>query len=1493
MATKSNATRTVPLARERITTPRAYTLRLRAAVDERDDMRTARRKRKELTDALWATHHAINRGARAFGDWLLTLRGGLNHELAEPSLPAKGKNRTAEEGAALRKNRRILLALSWLSVEDARGAPQSEGVRVATGEETPEERKDRVLAALREILVGRGLDESEIASWLADCADSLASRIRDDAVWINRSAMFDAARADIGPSLTRTEVWDMLKPFFASSESYLAPVELTDDEDGGGEADEKAKDLVQKAGQWLSSRFGTGTGADFSSMARVYAAMAEWAESATPYRTSVDALADLGRSLAVFAPASSDADGLLKLISGPGYKSATRNLIKAWGERGAAVTADDLAKFAEVTTADEAKASAKIGGKGRRLWSDRVLDSVEHACGFTYLQPDGPARHSQFAVMLDHAARRVSIGHSWIKRAEAHRRQFEVDAQKLAQVPAEAAALLDGFIERRGGASGGDYRIRRRAIQGWDKIVDRWSRKDCANVEDRIRAARELQDDPEIDKFGDIQLFEALAADDSAIVWRAASGNTDTQALTDYVLGHDARFRQRHYKVPAYRHPDPLRHPVFGDFGNSRWDIAYAAHEAAKATRSKPTPGASKAAWLRDRWGLRMKLWDGDAMREMPLRWSSKRLAKDLSLAVEPDATHRAASRADRLGRAAAGVNAHESARPSGLFALDDWNGRLQAPRSQLDAIAARVERCGWDAAARSMRDSIKWLVSFSAKLECRGPFDDYAASFEDTDPAKPFLSRKGERAIKHATNEQRSGHAKLILSRLPGLRVLSVDLGHRFAASCAVWEALSADTFKTESAGRTIVAGAEGGLFVHTRHTDATSGKQLATIYRRIGGDTLADGTPHPTPWARLDRQFLVKLQGEQQPPRKASPREIIAVEEFEDAIGRTHNGEQDRLPNRVDLLMAAAVRSARIGLRRHGDAARIAYAFMPGGVRHRPGGATEEHTTDSRTAAVRDALVRWHELGGTTTSRWQDPVARAAWNDHIAPRLTAAMPEPAEDATGPQRKAHCKALEAALAPLATQLAASGETGLPELFKLWQARWDMDHTQWRAHLKGLNRWLLPRGVRARRNETQEQTNARKARLGAARNIGGLSLTRIATVRELWQVQKAFHYGARPCDLRAGVRKMEADALAGHKFGDTALRTMERLREQRVKQIASRIAASALGLGGHWKSVQRRDHAGRLLLDGEGKVLSRRVWVEEPTAKYPPCHAVVIENLRNYRPDELQTRRENRALMAWSSAKVAKYLGESCQLHGLLLREVSPNYTSRQCSRTGLPGMRCVGVPVCAKTGEPDAWWWKKALAAAQTKAGNGGERDNGKAGDAESRLIVALAEHLRKAKDAGDTLPSHVLLPRKGGDLFVAAPTRQELRTRSFGKPGAALQADLNAAANIGLRALLDPDFIGRWWFVLFDPATGKPAKEKTAGAACLALDQVLLGLSPANTPDQKASGAKKRVNKPRERANAWRDVGSTGDWREHKPYWNDVTARVIERLRVAIGFG
>jgi hypothetical protein len=117
-------------------TQRAYTLRLTSAAPGDATWR----------DRVWRTHLAVNRGAAAFGDWLLTLRGGLDHRLAE--LPVKEKSGERSPNADELRDRRILLALSWLTVE----------VGYAGTHAVP---ATEVVAALREILLKRGVAEAE------------------------------------------------------------------------------------------------------------------------------------------------------------------------------------------------------------------------------------------------------------------------------------------------------------------------------------------------------------------------------------------------------------------------------------------------------------------------------------------------------------------------------------------------------------------------------------------------------------------------------------------------------------------------------------------------------------------------------------------------------------------------------------------------------------------------------------------------------------------------------------------------------------------------------------------------------------------------------------------------------------------------------------------------------------------------------------------------------------------------------------------------------------------------------------------------------------------------------------------------------------------------------------------------------------------------------------------------------------------------------------
>lgn len=1524
-----------PLIPDATPTQRAYTLRLRRSPGACSacggDKCTCWR------DALWATHEAVNKGAKVFGDWLLTLRGGLSHELVDRNvIEGKGEKKSERSPTdAERRDRRILLALSWLSVESSPcdDDPARQPVIAACGAGSQEH---ALRTALRDILQQRNVQKSEIGdpkvepenqpdTWLGQCGPSLAARIREDAVWVNRSAMFDAKACDL-KGLDREYAHNTIMSFFGPEEDYFKLPDTGGDEVAGpGGAADEGPEFRTLARRWASTNFGTGEKSDIAQTIAALRKLAKADFCQSAQRSRDDLIAAMSKEVAGKTP---DFDGLRIAVGWKtGRPSKGRLAIDNLPVRPTKAAIETMQqKFQE-------EADAKASPTGLRQvpkWMAALRESIELPCGMPFKIGEERDHIGEFSVMLDHAARRVSIAHSWIKRAEAERRRFEADAQRLSKVPTDAATWLDAYVQERSGSAGGEYRIRRRAVEGWEEVLKRWRRGTCKSAEDRIAAAREVQADPEIDKFGDIQLFEALASDDALCVWRNGNGVAPDR-LKDYVFAHDARFKQRRFKVPAYRHPDALRHPVFGDFGNSRWDIEYAVHEAAKAADKKRAPNTDRAAWLQNKHGLRMGLWDGNTVRDVPLRWSSKRLTKDLALNAR-DGKHptQDVGRADRLGRAASGVREGETPSTTALFGLDDWNGRLQAPRGQLDAIAKRVEKRGWDDVAKKMLDRLEWLVTFSAKLECRGPFIDYAKGFDDDASAKPFVSRKGELAVKHATNDKRQGHAKLILSRLPGLRILSVDLGHRFAAACAVWEAISPSALKKEIAGREVVAGGTepNHLFCHTRHIDRHC-KQRTTIYRRIGSDKLPDGSDHPAPWARLDRQFLIKLQGEERPARAATngklkdgssteTNEVAMVAKMASDLGQRQNDADGPTDRGVDELMRRAVRIATLGLKRHGRIAKIAYAFKPDcpGIPGM-GGSLRAITRgdDDHVKFLTNALADWHALA--TDTEWDGSAARQLWNEHVKP-LHAGFevdeptpPDPnAERPTRQQRSKSEEDLRNRLKPIAEHFAKTNAESTREIHDAWTKLWtehdgternknDFAHTLirdedgkvigsrtapkegkenpggWHERLRVLTDWVMGWHLSDAQSKSWN------------RNVGGLSLTRITTMRALYQLHKSFAMRPRPDKVQGAPERGESNVGVAQSILDA----MDRMREQRIKQIASRVVEAALGVGIErdrvWddeKKKWRYPKRPRGLLyheDGEGNA--------HGDPRFKPCHAVVIENLRNYRPDELQTRRENRALMSWSAGKVRKYLEEACQLHGLHLREVMPNYTSRQCSRTGLPGVRCVDVSVDSTTGEPKAFWWKKALAAAKKKVGNGNQ--DKKKGDAESQFIVALAEHLGRLEAKSEQLPKTVRVPRKGGDLFIAAPPWS---CRSDGhRPcplcdgGRAVQADLNAAANIGLRALLDPDFPGKWWYVPCVSTTGKPARDKCGGAACLDLDTTLL--VPQRTEKREQSGEK---SKTREKTNAWRDVGATDGYRVHAAYWNDVQDRVVTKLTVHAGF-
>jgi len=479
--------------------------------------------------------------------------------------------------------------------------------------------------------------------------------------------------------------------------------------------------------------------------------------------------------------------------------------------------------------------------------------------------------------------------------------------------------------------------------------------------------------------------------------------------------------------------------------------------------------------------------------------------------------------------------------------------------------------------------------------------------------------------------------------------------------------------------------------------------------------------------------------------------------------------------------------------------------------------GGRLVSLDDEGRVAAAQDALVIWHALA--SSEEFQDSAARELWQKHVGDG-----PALADRLTKKQRQEVRDSLRSAAERLHGNTKVSAEFSL-----LWEQRSE----EWGKRLRWLRDWVIPR--------FSKRTKGERVRL--ARKVGGLSLDRIATIRSVYQIMRAYASRAEPTNLRAGVEHLEQAAAkkVRPEFGKRMLDKMERLRENRVKQIASRIVEAAIGVGSedrqHWERRRKRPATA----------------IAGP--RFAPCHAVVIENLENYRPDDKRTRRENRGLMTWAARAVHKYLTEGCELHGLYLRQVSPSYTSRQDSRTGSPGLRCNDIPI-REFANAEGWMGRLVVRSEQAvKEGKASPRQ---------KLLVTLAEAVRN----GEIASPAVRMIAPGGQLFVAA--------ESSSPAAQGIHADLNAAANIGLVALLDPDWSAAWWRLPCKTATGEVDETKVGGSLAVPVGKAIL--------DPSTEAGKGYVN-------AWSDPNESAvsrrDWVDTKAYWRGVEERVVEILR------
>ena len=289
----------------------------------------------------------------------------------------------------------------------------------------------------------------------------------------------------------------------------------------------------------------------------------------------------------------------------------------------------------------------------------------------------------------------------------------------------------------------------------------------------------------------------------------------------------------------------------------------------------------------------------------------------------------------------------------------------------------------------------------------------------------------------------------------------------------------------------------------------------------------------------------------------------------------------------------------------------------------------------------------------------------------------------------------------------------------------------------------------------------------------------GLSFKRIEQIEELRkrcqslnQLQRR-HIGGKP-----PIRRDESVPDACPQILDK----LDNIKEQRVNQTAHMILAEALGLAldvppnnkGELRTDRDLHGSYRKVLDKSGN------WIR-------PVDFIIIEDLSRYRSTQGRAPRESGRLMKLCHRSIRDKLKQLCEVFSIPVLETPAAYSSRFCSRTGVPGFRAEEVaPGFTKIGN---WAWITQKKEADDRPTPEAQRL--KSLDSELTRAQLELERSWKEKKKNQPCPKRTLLvPSSGGPIFVPIIDK----TEGSDHHPASVQADINAAINLALRAVSDP---------------------------------------------------------------------------------------------------
>jgi hypothetical protein len=421
---------------------------------------------------------------------------------------------------------------------------------------------------------------------------------------------------------------------------------------------------------------------------------------------------------------------------------------------------------------------------------------------------------------------------------------------------------------------------------------------------------------------------------------------------------------------------------------------------------------------------------------------------------------------------------------------------------------------------------------------------------------------------------------------------------------------------------------------------------------------------------------------------------------------------------------------------------------------------------------------------------------------------------------------------------------------------------------------------------------------AREEVAGVRSHVGGLSQRRLATLTAYKDLLQAFD--RRPSTeekYRGFAERFESFGVGA---GKGVRKQIVTLREEYAQVMASRIIEAALGLGGEPGKAAANKHNG-----AQGKRDLPRKDTFERSESNGQTPVIVMENLANYAPVQTQGRRENAQLQRWLSQRVTQLVQQSAQEHGLRVELVSPHRVSQRDAYTFGAGVRVAQVSVADFVREAGVHAKQIERALEKIESGAATKFDQYLVDlvakwdpttrtwqDASGRTWTLRGSAWSSTGMQSGSAPQAVLVPDPTGDLFVSE--NAELSGRLY------RNAEINAASNVALRPLCDPEYPGTWSVVPIDATTGRPL-DSMKGTAYEPEQQLV---EPVTSREERAKTSKRvkasrgAIPRPKKNVsgsnvrNAYRNpMNGEDSWQPHAEREAAIKAQVVNTLRTIHG--